>query len=445
MDSSDRTLAKEKIQRLGLQDAAQWENAVLEERDLGAVMALLLAQCGNLESLTLDVEFIAHDKDWVSAMFRHAVTSSGQLQNPKFDKLSQMTVTMASTNTTETVLLPFYLPNIGLIIITDMPEILGKDQKKSNHAFWPLPEGPQGATLGSLKLHSSFAAAGTLERLLQSSSNLSNLFYECYLPSSRSPLDLDVLRIGLEHVRLTLADLTIRYSLFADEALDVESLSCILTGSLGTFAAFSSLTGLHISLGVLFGQISPSDAPPLASVLSPHLQRLTIFDDLWDYNAYYKWIDGIAIMTLFRVFLEGAPGEEPCWKKAVPELKVFVLDMNNKGWAVELSQEDIEDFERTAEAQGIICEVLEPLDSDDEDDVSVVTILWVRTLKANSEFMVESYSINSLLARRNCATPIISKMSSTATSIFSPLTPINMTLDAVSVLVTAISAIQWMR
>jgi hypothetical protein len=369
MDSSDRTLAKEKIQKLGLQDAAQWEKAVLEERDLGAVMALLLAQCSNLESLTMDVKFLAHDKDWVSAMFRHAVTASGQLQIPKFDKLSQMTVTTASTDTTETVLLPFYLPNISSLTITDMPEILGRDQKKSNDAFWPFPEEPQGAALSSLKLHSSLAAAGTLERLLHSSSNVSTLFYECYLPSSRSPLDLDMLKQGLEHVRLTLADLTIRYSLFADEALDVESLVRILTGSLGSFAAFPCLTGLHISLGVLFGQISPSDAPPLASVLPPHLQRLTIFDDLWDYNAYYEWTDGIAMMALFRVFLEGAPGEEPCWKEAVPELKVFVLDMSNNGWAVELSQEDIEDLKRMAEAQGITCEVLEPLDSDDEDDV----------------------------------------------------------------------------
>jgi hypothetical protein len=88
MDSSDRTLAKEKIQKLSLQDAAQWEKAVLEERDLGTVMALLLTQCSSFESLTLDVEFLAHDKDWVSAMFRHAVTSSDQLQIPKFDKLS---------------------------------------------------------------------------------------------------------------------------------------------------------------------------------------------------------------------------------------------------------------------------------------------------------------------------------------------------------------------
>jgi hypothetical protein len=369
MDSSDRILAREKIQKSGLQDAAQWEKAVLEERDLGAVMALLLAQCNNLESLTMDVKFLAHNKDWVPAMFHHAVTASGQLQIPKFDKLSQMTVTAASTNTTETVLLPFYLPNMRSLIITGMPESLGRDQEKSNHAFWPFPEEPQGEALSSLKLHSSFAAAGTLERLLQSSRNLSTLFYECFLPSSRSPLDLDVLKQGLDHVRLTLADLTIRYSLFADEALDVENLRRVLTGSLGTFAAFPSLTGLHISLGVLFGQISPSDAPPLASVLPPHLQRLTIFDDLWSYNAYYEWIDGIAMMALFRVFLQGAPEEEPCWKEAVPELKVFVLDMSNNGWAVELSQEDIQELKQIAEAQGITCEVLEPLDSDDEDDV----------------------------------------------------------------------------
>jgi hypothetical protein len=178
-----------------------------------------------------------------------------------------------------------------------------------------------------------------------------------------------VLKQGLEHVRLTLADLTIRYSIFADEALDVESLSYVLHSSLGTLAAFSSLTGLHISLAVLFGQVSPPNAPPLASVLPPHLQRLTFFDDIWDYNAYYQWIDGIEIMALLRVFLEGAPGEEPCWKEATPELKVFVLDMSNNGWAVELSQKNIWDLKRMAETQEIICEVLEPLDSDGEDDV----------------------------------------------------------------------------
>jgi hypothetical protein len=142
----------------------------------------------------------------------------------------------------------------------------------------------------------------------------------------------------------------------------------VVAGSLGTLAGFPSLTGLHISLSVLFGQVSPPDAPPLASVLPPHLQRLTIFDDLWNYDAYHQWNDGIAMMALFRVFLEGAPGEEPCWKEAVSELKVFVLDMRNIGWAVELSQDDIRDLKRMAEAQGIICEVLEPLYSDDDDD-----------------------------------------------------------------------------
>jgi hypothetical protein len=77
MDSSDCTLVKEKTQNLRLQNAAQWEKAVLEEPDLSAVIALLLAQCGNLKSLTMDVRFLAHDTDWVSFMFCHAVTASG--------------------------------------------------------------------------------------------------------------------------------------------------------------------------------------------------------------------------------------------------------------------------------------------------------------------------------------------------------------------------------
>jgi hypothetical protein len=280
-----------------------------------------------------------------------------------------MTVTTASTNTTETVLLPFYLPNISSLIITDMPGFLEKIRKNRIT--------PSGRFLKNHKERllaaSSFTALSQQPehwRDFYSRRVISVLYFmSAICHPAGSPLDLYVLKQGLEHVRLTLADINIRYSLFANEAPDVESLSRILTGSMGTFAAFPSLTSLHISPGVLFGQISPSDAPPLASVLPPHLQRLTIFDDLWDYNAYYEWIDGIAIMALFRVFLEGAPGEGPCWKEAVPELKIFVLDMSNNRWAGELSQEDIEDLKRMAEAQGMTCKVLEPLDSDDEDNV----------------------------------------------------------------------------
>ena len=204
-----------------------------------------------------------------------------------------------------------------------------------------------------MALHRSPVTAETLEMLLKSAHNISTLFYDCYLPSTSSPLDLNVLKQALQHVHATLTHLTIRYDIFANEALDASSLACVVTGTLGSLASFTSLTELHIPLGVLFGQVRPSEAPTLASVLPSRLQRLTISDDLWEFDVSYQWIEDGRIMAILAAFLEGVPGEEPSWKKATPELRVFVLDMRERGWILQLSKEDTAALRRMGKADGL--------------------------------------------------------------------------------------------
>ncbi|KAM5383478.1 hypothetical protein ACJZ2D_002171 [Fusarium nematophilum] len=87
----------------------------------------------------------------------------------------------------------------------------------------------------------------------------------------------------------------------------------------------NALTDLDISFPLLYGQIHPKDAQPLAEVLPPSLKRLTINDDLWHYDAFYEW-QGEPPMALLRTFLDGG------WRTATPELTEFELDKMGNGW-----------------------------------------------------------------------------------------------------------------
>lgn len=197
--------------------------------------------------------------------------------------------------------------------------------------------------------------------------------------SSQPTLDCTTLARALTQVRSTLQTLVIRHDIHADEALDVESTSVVLGGSLGSLKNYFYLHTLNISLGVLLGEAhSDTEWSRLGDVLPPNLMHLTINDDLWGFSPFPT--TGYETMSPLRAFLTGERkvlGEwndaldeeestwekvaEPDWVFATPHLTGFTLDMRLKAYMLEfylISGEQMESLKKETRRHGLECTVL---------------------------------------------------------------------------------------
>lgn len=363
LSPEDTTLLKDVVGELCLPatDAFKWRLSVAEEANLGAIVALILALCTHLESLTIDVDFLPPGNSWFPDVIRSAVSApEGATRLSRFHRLTNLTVSSSGSHdlnlSTETFLLCFYLPSVTKLCVDDFlvdPEITPWEPTSAHHqgSAWPFPVPPLAASLTTLQLNNTAARASNIGFLLRHTPNLQSLVYGCTLPSSSSPLCLSDLRQGLSHVRDTLAHLVIRFDIFADEALDPTNLRQVTRGTLGSLGFLTALQDLNISLGVLLGQVTPQSAPPLADVLPLTLKRLTINDDLLNYDAFYTW-EGESVGALLMAFFAGA------WKSATPQLEKFVLDMRENGYMSEdywVDKGNQEIFQQLLESHGIKC------------------------------------------------------------------------------------------
>lgn len=101
-------LARDAISELRLPSADKWYRGVVYDAELGAIVALTLAQCTHLESLKVNLDFVAPSSPWEArhewvrsghnpwfrTMIRHAVSAlPGELSRlSKFNKLTDFTV-----------------------------------------------------------------------------------------------------------------------------------------------------------------------------------------------------------------------------------------------------------------------------------------------------------------------------------------------------------------
>lgn len=351
-------------------DAEKWYTAVAEEAHLGAIISFILGLCTHLERLTVDIDFLPPQNRW---LFNLVISPAVSTPRPAsrlsiFDKLTHLTVSSLykpDVNLpTETFLLCFYLPSVTTLCFDDALldlETITWDPTSPSHQgpAWPLAQPPLAASLTILQLDMTCARPGAVEFLLRHTPNLQSLVYNCNLPSSSSPFDVPALRKGLDHVRGTLARLAVRFEIFADEALDPQSLLAVVRGSLGPLDSLTALEDLEVSLGVLLGQVGPQDAPPLAHVLPPGLKRLVINDDLWNYNAFLAW-EGEPVGTLLMDFFA-----DGC-KAATPQLEEFVLDMSTHNyigceyWGNYGGQKALRQL---VESQGIRCSIWGEIES----------------------------------------------------------------------------------
>lgn len=361
-------LVRDVIEGLCLPEAdhEMWIVAVSEKPNLGATIALILALCTHLESLTVDVDFLPPTNFWLPEMIERALSlPEGATRLSRFHKLTHLAVRSHNGPdldlSTETFGLCFYLPRAtslcfdkALVDPTRGTELWDPTSDRFRGPAWPLADPPLAASLTTLQLNHTSARPGAVEFLLRHTPNLQSLVYDCTLPSSSSPLDLPTLRQGLDHIRNTLAHLVIRFDISADEGLDPTNLAMVLRGRLGPLGPLNALEDLSVPLMLLLGQVTPQNAAPLADALPQGLKRLTINDDLWDYDAFYTW-KGEPVGALLTAFFAG-----PC-STATPRLEEFVLDLQRNGY---VSAEYWDDggkgqvLRQLVESQGIRCSML---------------------------------------------------------------------------------------
>jgi len=267
----------------------------------------------------MDIGFLACDNKWAPTILRHAFANSDGLTSiSPFRNLSHITFTLsledmnevACSVSTKVVLRFLDLQSLRSLEIWAMQELTDVDLSKADLPIRPLTEVHVPSAVHTLRLYRSMASPKTLSVLLKKCPNLKTLLYDRYLSYDSTPLDLGVLGKALRRVRSTLTNLTICYDCF-DEPLigyDTSFDETLLRGHLGSFHSFSALTDLCISIDVLLGHESYPAPPSLASFLPPCLQRLTISDDLWDFEISYSFGESSLLKTLYTDFLNAAPG-----------------------------------------------------------------------------------------------------------------------------------------
>lgn len=326
------------VEKSQIPGSARWTKALCEDRDLGATIALTIAQLHNLEFLTMDPDLLPPGCDWFCKMLTYAVTAAKDIEWwSRCAKLYYLGTNPSMCYCAEDVrlskkivTLPFYLPALTTLELWAAPDFeIPENQSPTHHES--LPKFPLANHLTTIRLRGTTVSTKAMKFLLKHSPRIQELVYDCNNPSSRGSLPLKHLREGLAIVSKTLKRLEIRCRVHADEALEVESLRSVVTGSLGSLRSFDRLTHLKISFIVLFGETHPLQVPKLAEMLPPNLEVLTISDDLWGHSCFFDW-DAYSVLLVLSEFLGGFGNEKIGWKIATPILKRMVFAVETNGF-----------------------------------------------------------------------------------------------------------------
>lgn len=316
----------------------KWEDGI-KEKDLDAIVALLISQCSNLQSLSMGVYFL-NSNAFLPIMLQHVVQTSA-LQ--KFEHASlgvdmqeyQHDVGFLKLNA-ESVLPIFCLPNLRTahLLLVNVPS--------------ELDLLPKLAVLTELRLRRSRISGSILSNILSSTPKLTAFEYD-YRPKIGERIDCQALMNALKPLQATLKHLRICVQPFStDTLLPFEfSVDEFVDGCIGSsLKDFTTLESLEISLVVLLGRFV-STAAPLSSVLPPNLRVLTIRDDLWDYEDW-EWAD-IEYIKLFYMFLKHGR-----WRETCPKLRFINLRLDqtmDDDW----DETKRENFRKMCKIKGVEC------------------------------------------------------------------------------------------
>jgi hypothetical protein len=385
MSREERRLYEHTIETLPLSQAEYWKEVIARDDNLYAIMPLVISQCTHLESLSTSILFLL-DVDWLKDLIRYAVNSSQESR--QLSKLARVTVTSDAygddwttepLSLKETLLYLFYLPNMStldLTAIADDPEPLHHLHQIPVAKFWPLNI-PTAHNLNTLHLRRSQVSPNILGYLLKQTPNLRILRYDCFKPASSGRLDLTALRAGLQNVRSTLTDLIVRFDMYTDnDSWAIEEVPSACIGRLGSLHDLTALATLSVSYVLLFGElgVTPVHEQQLAYVLPQQLQKLTLYDDLWGYEAFGT-TEGVPLMETFEDYFRGDPigvAHQPNQDAqrtrladsclGTLELTEFVLDIRSRRWAYDSYWKDLDTklkLERVCNDTGITCTIRE--------------------------------------------------------------------------------------
>lgn len=302
------------VERLNVPYGGDWIRA-LQDGEMGAFVAVLVAQVPNLNYLCLAPDF-ARDTLFLGLLFRSALCESLNPGLPAFRHLREIRQELPSSHplpgsmrrTTGDLLPMFYLPSLKFIsAVIENP--LGA-------AFsWPAGPPPLGSTLTHLAV--DYVREGDLGHILRATPALETLKWRCvHLDDTLKPniIDLDQIGEDLSNVRNTLSDLSIGASYYR-EIFGVNP-PLETTGSLHAIADFPSLTRYTAPLAFFVGMAPPSRLP-LEQMLPRTVESLTIRDDL--FRSSFRWSD-IDVLEAMKPWISD-------WKSRTPRLRRFHLYM----------------------------------------------------------------------------------------------------------------------
>ncbi|KAF6800147.1 F-box domain protein [Colletotrichum sojae] len=325
-DDANRALVQRAVEELRLPNPHEWISAIFECDNVSAVSSLLLARCAHLQSFSLNpsATYTYYTSPWFEWVLEYTLSAPRDREElSSFNSLSHLTIHGGKLSV-KAFLLLFYLPRVATLDLA-CTGYYDRYTKGDGSLIWPtyivpqwpLANPPNATNLTSLRLRETKTTVRTIEFVLRQTPNLKSLFYH----RISSYLELSELRKALDHVRVSLSYLEVRYGMI-DEP-DPENLATLFAGRLGSLASFAALEELNISFAVLYGHDRP---PPwgssLAELLPSGLRRLTMNCDLEGYHTFEDWNFGEVggETTVLEAYARNG------WKTATPHLEELTVD-----------------------------------------------------------------------------------------------------------------------
>ncbi len=290
-------MAKDVVLMADLPEPLLWIDA-MEMGDIDVLVALILSQLPQLQTLHLDVNFLTNNR-FIGFLFKHALSSNNQSSTRRclstfahlrhvesIPALPEQSLPSRAFVDTDQFLSLFYFPAIEILdlFIPNQWAILS----------WPKDNLPCASNLRTLNLPGCEVDEEGLKRVLSMTPKLERLSYNwlCDIdPPGEFPapyLDLTELGKALVQVRTTLRHLSLSILFYANTVLEMDDDRYYgINSPPFLFESFDKLEYLEIPFVILFG---PHQArfPGLENLLPQFLRHLCLRDDMGT-STCYEW------------------------------------------------------------------------------------------------------------------------------------------------------------
>jgi len=329
--------------------APDWQEAIIEYRDVNAMTAFMLSQFTCLESLSIPEVFLQKRPwDWIGRML--AGTGGRQTLIPGGAELRNLRHLVLGTADTSQNLESKNYPEI-ILVAAQIPTLESLECRGNFCDSYPDVDGKELASIGDQKgrLRTlSFVRTDVDPKLvaavLKVQPQIQKLIIDYYTQES---VHLDILRSGLNFVKDSLTHLSMRSEMWSSDGM-VEY-SQAYEGKLGSLADFKNLLELETSLPALFGKCSnyPNDneqehdgfiffqLPPLDTYLPKGLRSLRLYNDLLELDyVMQNWYQGGWWVVMTKFFRGRGDFYDLPLIESLPHLQSVMMDMTKFGYTM---------------------------------------------------------------------------------------------------------------